>query len=150
VLWAAPITLAQAQSSPFMTGATALETNILAWLTPIAMHLKMERRGLESGLAERLRAEYRARVASRLENSAVPDEATRRTGQTPPPKATAAAVVGNADMEEVRRRAREAWLQLRTNEQQAQRAGSATPESEREAREQEATPARPSRDDLAL
>ena len=41
VLWAAPITLAQAQSSPFMTGATALETNILAWLTPIAIILVM-------------------------------------------------------------------------------------------------------------
>jgi type IV secretion system protein VirB2 len=41
VLWAAPITLARAQSSPFMTGATALQTNILAWLTPIAIILVM-------------------------------------------------------------------------------------------------------------
>jgi type IV secretion system protein VirB2 len=32
---------AQAQSSPFMTGATALQTNILAWLTPIAVILIM-------------------------------------------------------------------------------------------------------------
>jgi hypothetical protein len=31
--------LAEAQSSPFMTGATALQTNILAWLTPIAVIL---------------------------------------------------------------------------------------------------------------
>ena len=31
--------LALAQSSPFMTGATALQTNILAWLTPIAIIL---------------------------------------------------------------------------------------------------------------
>jgi len=31
---------AQAQS-PFMTGATALQTNILAWLTPIAVILVM-------------------------------------------------------------------------------------------------------------
>jgi type IV secretion system protein VirB2 len=30
-----------AQSSPFMTGATALESNILAWLTPIAIILVM-------------------------------------------------------------------------------------------------------------
>jgi type IV secretion system protein VirB2 len=29
------------QSSPFLTGATALETNILAWLTPIAIILVM-------------------------------------------------------------------------------------------------------------
>ena len=34
-------TLALAQASPFMTGATALQTNILAWLTPIAIILVM-------------------------------------------------------------------------------------------------------------
>jgi type IV secretion system protein VirB2 len=39
-LLAAP-TLALAQASPFMTGATALQTNILAWLTPIAIILVM-------------------------------------------------------------------------------------------------------------
>jgi type IV secretion system protein VirB2 len=33
--------LAAAQSSPFLTGATALQTNILAWLTPIAIILVM-------------------------------------------------------------------------------------------------------------
>jgi type IV secretion system protein VirB2 len=33
--------LALAQSSPFLTGATALQTNILAWLTPIAVILVM-------------------------------------------------------------------------------------------------------------
>jgi hypothetical protein len=31
--------LVNAQASPFMTGATALQTNILAWLTPIAVIL---------------------------------------------------------------------------------------------------------------
>ena len=30
-----------AQTSPFMTGATALQTNILAWLTPVAVILIM-------------------------------------------------------------------------------------------------------------
>lgn len=40
-LAAAPaLALAQA-TSPFMTGATALQTNILAWLTPIAIILVM-------------------------------------------------------------------------------------------------------------
>jgi type IV secretion system protein VirB2 len=39
LLWSP--TLALAQSSPFMTGATALQTNILAWLTPIAVILVM-------------------------------------------------------------------------------------------------------------
>jgi hypothetical protein len=33
--------LAFAQASPFLTGATALQTNILAWLTPIAVILIM-------------------------------------------------------------------------------------------------------------
>jgi type IV secretion system protein VirB2 len=32
---------ALAQSSPFMTGATALQVNILAWLTPVAIILVM-------------------------------------------------------------------------------------------------------------
>jgi type IV secretion system protein VirB2 len=31
----------QSSTSPFLTGATALETNILAWLTPIAIILVM-------------------------------------------------------------------------------------------------------------
>jgi type IV secretion system protein VirB2 len=38
-LWAPGLCLAQA--SPFMTGASALQTNILAWLTPIAIILIM-------------------------------------------------------------------------------------------------------------
>jgi len=33
--------VALAQASPFLTGATALQTNILAWLTPIAIILIM-------------------------------------------------------------------------------------------------------------
>jgi type IV secretion system protein VirB2 len=41
LLSAAPLAVAQAQTSPFMTGATALQTNIIAWLTPIAIILVM-------------------------------------------------------------------------------------------------------------
>ena len=33
--------LAVAQASPFLTGATSLQTNILAWLTPVAVILVM-------------------------------------------------------------------------------------------------------------
>ena len=33
--------MALAQASPFMTGATALQSNILAWLTPVAIILVM-------------------------------------------------------------------------------------------------------------
>jgi type IV secretion system protein VirB2 len=39
-MWALP-ELAFAQASPFLTGANALQTNILAWLTPIAIILIM-------------------------------------------------------------------------------------------------------------
>jgi type IV secretion system protein VirB2 len=35
------LALAQTSTSPFLTGATALQTNILAWLTPIAVILVM-------------------------------------------------------------------------------------------------------------
>jgi type IV secretion system coupling TraD/TrwB family protein len=38
---AAPPNVALAQASPFLTGATALQTNILAWLTPVAVILIM-------------------------------------------------------------------------------------------------------------
>jgi type IV secretion system protein VirB2 len=31
----------RAQESPFLTGATALQTNILAWMTPVAVILVM-------------------------------------------------------------------------------------------------------------
>jgi type IV secretion system protein VirB2 len=34
-------TIASAQASPFLTGATALQSNILAWLTPVAVILVM-------------------------------------------------------------------------------------------------------------
>lgn len=41
-LWAVLMpSLAAAQASPFLTGATALESNILAWLTPVAVILIM-------------------------------------------------------------------------------------------------------------
>jgi type IV secretion system protein VirB2 len=41
-----------AQASPFLTGATALESNILAWLTPIAIILVMVLGGM--AMASRL------------------------------------------------------------------------------------------------
>jgi type IV secretion system protein VirB2 len=44
--WLAIPQLALAQTSPFLTGATSLQTNILAWLTPIAIILVMVAGGL--------------------------------------------------------------------------------------------------------
>jgi len=35
------VVFAQSSTSPFLTGATALQSNILAWLTPIAIILVM-------------------------------------------------------------------------------------------------------------
>ena len=67
---------------------------------PLA-HLKMEQRGVRSELAERLRAGYRERVARRL------DERKDRRADGP------ARESAPADLEVVRRRAREEWLQMR-------------------------------------
>jgi type IV secretion system protein VirB2 len=44
--------LALAQASPFLTGASSLQTNILAWLTPIAIILVMVLGGM--AMANRL------------------------------------------------------------------------------------------------
>ena len=41
VLMLSPALAVAQASSPFMTGASALQTNILAWLTPIAVILVM-------------------------------------------------------------------------------------------------------------
>ena len=121
LLWGAPLT-AVAQASPFMTGATALETNILAWLTPIAMHLKMEQRGVRSELAERLRADYRERLQRRAEHvpqrreagiTAERVEAARTADQAQATGSAALAATRPTDAEEIRRQAREAWLRLR-------------------------------------
>ena len=40
------LSMAQQATSPFMTGATALQSNILAWLTPVAIILVMVLGGL--------------------------------------------------------------------------------------------------------
>jgi type IV secretion system protein VirB2 len=46
VAWLLIPGLASAQASPFLTGATALQSNVLAWLTPIAIILVMAVGGL--------------------------------------------------------------------------------------------------------
>jgi ATP-dependent exoDNAse (exonuclease V) alpha subunit len=69
--------------------------------------LQIERRGVRSEVAEQIRERYRERVAAR----AVAQAATHGaevTALEPPPLA-----IGVAGMEELRRRARETWLQLR-------------------------------------
>ncbi len=116
------------------------------------MHLKLEQRGLHSAVAERLRAEYRERVARRLERTAAREAPGVAANQQPPAGMTASARPPSQDPEQIRRRAREAWLQLRSQAQQ-QSSGRSTDQrqlSERETREHEATAARSKQDDLAL
>ncbi len=116
------------------------------------MHLKMEQRGVPSGVAERLRSEYRARVQMREQRAArtdrEPSAVQPRTGR---------AAEGSADpvtdVEEIRRRAREAWLLLRSKEagntaapclQSVHESGRATPDHDSLQSEPQ------SRDDFAL
>ena len=114
------------------------------------MHLKMEQRGLRSQVAEGLRARYRERVARRLERQPGREgpAATLRERQAAP--STAVAAVAGADVEEIRRRAREAWLQLRANEPQTNPQSSDRDQgSEHEAHERDASAKSP-QDDFAL
>ena len=136
------------------------------------MHLRMERRGVPSEFAERLRAEYRERVQRRLERSGTPavtapGPAESSRAEVAAAAASAAAAAGQSqslasplsaarvtDLEEIRRQAREAWLQLRSKEA-ARTDGQSHEPQERAERaatgEREALPSEgPSRDDLAL
>ena len=122
-------------------------------LPPIPlMHLKMEQRGLHSGLAERLRAEYRERVARRVERAA--SQAARVVTPTEQrvAESTAGARVVSADVEEIRRRARDAWLQLRAKEQQKSPTQSLDQHrgNERDAHEHNTGDSRSPQDDFAL
>jgi ATP-dependent exoDNAse (exonuclease V) alpha subunit len=67
---------------------------------------EMERHGYRSALAERLRMEYQTRVQARLERAA----AQERVGSLEP-----TATGRSQSLEEIRRQAREEWLQLRQN-----------------------------------
>jgi hypothetical protein len=83
------------------------------------LHLKMEQRGLRSQVAEGLRARYRERVAHRLERQVAREGRDAAFSEREAAGSAAATTTVSADVEEIRRRAREAWLQLRTKEQQA-------------------------------
>jgi single-strand DNA-binding protein len=135
------------------------------------MNLRMERRGVPSEFAERLRAEYRERVQRRLERSGTP--AVTAPGPAESSRAEVAAAAASAaaagqsqslasplsaarvtDLEEIRRQAREAWLQLRSKEAARTDGQSHEPQERAEhaaTGEREALPSEgPSRDDLAL
>jgi ATP-dependent exoDNAse (exonuclease V) alpha subunit len=115
------------------------------------MHLKMEQRGLKSGLADRLRAEYRDRIAFRLEKAAAREAAATALDGRGISESRAAPGVAGSDVEEVKRRAREAWLQFRSGAQQTGNAQASAKglADERDAREDDAAESRP-QNDLAL
>ncbi len=69
--------------------------------------LQIERRGVRSEVAEQIRERYAERVAARAASQAATHGA-EATSLEPPPLA-----LGMAGIEELRRRAREAWLRLR-------------------------------------
>jgi hypothetical protein len=117
------------------------------------MHLKMEQRGMQSDLAEHLRAEYRQRVARRLESTTARGESAVVPVENSAVEVRASPTAPTADVEEIRRRAREAWLQLRATEQQA--AGRQSIDNRREselgaAERDEGRPSRLPHDDFTL
>jgi ATP-dependent exoDNAse (exonuclease V) alpha subunit len=116
------------------------------------MHLKMERRGLHSDLAEHLRAEYRERVARRRENTVARDGPSSVPNESRTVERSADTRGASADVEEVRRRAREAWLQLRSKDQQVSGGQSLNQsrETERETDAHDSAASGLAQDDLAL
>jgi hypothetical protein len=114
--------------------------------------LQIERRGVRSEVAEQIRERYRERVAAR---AATQTAAQRAEDSSIEPGALKGGVAG---VEELRRRARESWLQLRREAQQAGRAteaasntaqGAGTDSRDQSAAANEA-PSVPADKDLAL
>jgi len=121
------------------------------------MHLKMEQRGLPSAVAQRLRAEYQERVRRRQEHAPERGAQTTEVSQSqraPSNDADSDHLPPTTDMEEIKRRAREAWLLFRSKE--AAKASNQFPEprpssehtaTEREVRQSEA---QVQQDDLSM
>jgi hypothetical protein len=73
---------------------------------------ELERRGYHSFVAERVRAEHQARVQSRLERTFAQDAAkAQKVGEAIVQPSKAAA--NHQSLDEIRREAREAWLEIR-------------------------------------
>jgi ATP-dependent exoDNAse (exonuclease V) alpha subunit len=128
------------------------------------MHLKMEQRGVHSGLAERLRAQYRERQQQRIARSrgATAGEPVReRNVDAASPRVPSAAGSSPAtsgkpwDMEEIRRQAREAWVKLRSSDaakgsDRPRAAGQGTAHGEAATERAGPDAEAPGKDDLAL
>jgi len=110
------------------------------------VHLKMEQRGVHSHLAERLRADYRARIEKRQQRTAAAAASADKS------RVDAAAPAPARDVEAIRREAREAWLRIRPRETE-RAAAAARHEGRASASAQDAPAAQPAKhpeDDLAL
>ena len=116
------------------------------------MHLKMEQRGVKSSVAERLRADYRERVARRLGRAAMQETTEAAAAEPTAPASQSVVRADTRDVQEIRRQAREAWLQLRSREQprSATQSFEQTRGSEREASDLDPAASRSAQDDLAL
>jgi hypothetical protein len=101
--------------------------------------------------AERHR-QHRERVARRRENTVVPDGPSSMPSERRTVEWSADTPGVSADVEEIRRRAREAWLALRSKDQQVSTGQSLnqSQETEREADAHDSAASRSAQDDLAL
>jgi ATP-dependent exoDNAse (exonuclease V) alpha subunit len=124
---------------------------------PLAF-LKMEQRGVRSEVAERIREDYRRRVQARLERAAQRADVAAAGALTGPSTARDGGSEKSArpdaslelkDVDEVRRRAREAWLSRRSSpaEKPSREQRSAEQGSKRETLEREAFASGRGRDD---
>jgi len=116
--------------------------------------LRMEQRGLRSEVAERIREGYRRRVQERLARAAEARTRERSAHHAGRDAASQATVppedrpLQPKDVDEIRRRAREEWLQLRANG--GQRGAVESREAEQPKQLEPASAARGVDDDLSL
>jgi ATP-dependent exoDNAse (exonuclease V) alpha subunit len=113
--------------------------------------LKIEQRGVRSEVAERIREDYGRRVQARLERAAE-HAAPHQLNPTSETGTGADSKAPRADVEAIRRQARETWLRLRAQQGQdpAVERQSIEQERQRESRERELASAKGHDDDLAL
>jgi hypothetical protein len=93
-------------------------------------HLKMEQRGVRSQIAEKLRAEYRDRVQRRQERALTKQPRSELASSAETSGIAALTSTTSADVEEIRRQAREAWLQLRSGQTAGSEAKASGPQRE--------------------
>jgi len=92
-----------------------------------------EKRGLRSEIAERVREKYRIKLQARRQRTAQRASSALTVSQGNEPQRSPQFAVTSIDMEDVRRQARERWLEFRSN-QAKEKAGAVTLEHGRDQR----------------